>query len=102
MDRFVSTKRCRVGLALLLLLTGMPGLHAEGWRELDAQCQQAREEKIKPLREEKIEQCTTVDGQPRDWCERYFRNYGFDGTPRLVLDLPICVQANEAMKNKDG
>jgi hypothetical protein len=68
-------------------------------RQLDAECAQAREEFIAPIRQQKIEQCIVEDGYERDRCERELRQYGHAGHPRLGLELPECIKSHEANRN---
>jgi hypothetical protein len=79
---------------------------------LEAQCEQEREVKIKPLREMEIAKCKADSHNDAAYCERYWKDYGNrirtpNGTmtPRMFDDLPICVAAFEARKaliNRDG
>jgi hypothetical protein len=76
-------------------------------QELDNKCQEARAEKLKPLQEEQIENCVSEEGKPRDYCERYYATYGWGGTSgrfrnqRFFDDIPECVAAFEAWKNRE-
>jgi len=79
---------------------------------LEAQCEQEREVRIKPLREMEIAKCKADSHNDAAYCERYWKDYGNrirtpNGTmtPRMFDDLPICVAAFEARKaliNRDG
>jgi hypothetical protein len=79
---------------------------------LEAQCEQEREARIKPLREMEIAKCKADGHNDAAYCERYWKDYGNrirtpNGTmtPRMFDDLPICVAAFEARKaliNRDG
>lgn len=70
---------------------------------LDAKCERARAEKLKPLQDRKIEQCVKVDKKERSWCEMYFADYGWGSTTRrgtrnerFFDQIPECVAAFEA------
>jgi hypothetical protein len=79
---------------------------------LEAQCEQEREVRIKPLRDMEIAKCKADSHNDAAYCERYWKDYGNrirtpNGTmtPRMFDDLPICVAAFEARKaliNRDG
>ena len=70
-------------------------------KALDAKCEQVRAEKLKPLQEKKIEQCVKVDKREREWCENYFKDYGWGSasgtgkrTERFFDQIPECVEAD--------
>lgn len=74
-------------------------------KDLMVDCQDQREEKIAPLREEAIQRCVADDRGDRAYCERYNATFGNavalpggGAYPGLFWDLPICVQAVEAEK----
>lgn len=78
---------------------------------LEAQCEAAREAKLKPLRDAEIAKCKNEDGKDPAYCERYWRDLGDavklpNGTmkPRLFDDLPECVRAYDARRklNMEG
>jgi hypothetical protein len=78
---------------------------------LEAQCEEAREAKIKPLRDAEIARCKEDTHNGPGYCERYWSGYGnavrgANGAmiPRMFDDLPICVAAFEARKalKRDG
>ena len=66
--------------------------------KLDAVCEQAREVKLAPMREEFVEECVT-EGQQRDResCEDFYADFGAQSGNRapLFFDLPECVEAFE-------
>jgi len=68
--------------------------------ELDAACYKAREEKIRVVQAQKIEECVTMPPPPRAArksradCERYWGDYGW--TAGVGTDLPECKEAFEA------
>jgi len=68
--------------------------------DLDRRCDQAREEKIAPLRADEIGKCKADRRNDPDWCERFNADYGDGGRtrkgtirPRMFDDLPECVEA---------
>ena len=70
---------------------------------LEAQCEAAREARLKPLRDAEIAKCKTQKAGDPAYCERFFRDFGNpirqpNGTfkPRLFDDLPECVAALKA------
>ena len=66
--------------------------------QLDAACEQAREKKLKPLRDRFIEECVANKEQPdRNSCETFYSDYGAQSGNRapLFYDLPECVKAFE-------
>ncbi len=68
--------------------------------ELNAACEAARERKLAPLRAQYIEECVTKQGKERDYCQRFYADYGRRSGKRapLFLDLPECVEAFEFQK----
>jgi hypothetical protein len=80
----------------------------ERLRELDAKCEKAREEKLKPLREAKIKECVENDGKERVWCERYFKDYGWGSVTAMGTrnerhfdQIPECVEAFDAWHSRE-
>lgn len=79
---------------------------------LEAQCEQEREAKIKPLRDMEIEKCKADKNNDPAYCERFWKDYGNPTriarggmTPRMFDDLPVCqaaFAARKALINKDG
>ena len=75
-------------------------------QELQARCEQAREAKIAPLRQEAIEECIASESRRRDveaWCERFYSDFGQGGRTAsghfrqpMFNDLPECVEYREA------
>lgn len=66
--------------------------------ELDRACESAREQKLRPLRQQLIEQCVANrEFETRLECEQYFADYGAQSGNRapLYYDLPPCVEAFE-------
>lgn len=66
--------------------------------ELDRACEGARELKLRPIRQQFIEECVR-EGQfeTREECERFYADYGGRTGSRapLFYDLPECVKAFE-------
>lgn len=66
--------------------------------QLDAACEQAREQHLAPLREEFIEECVREEQfSTREECETFYADYGAQSGKRapLFYDLPECVEAFE-------
>ncbi len=64
--------------------------------ELDAACEEAREEKLAPLRAGFVEECVENGDQPsREACEIFYADFGAQSGDRapLFYDLPECVEA---------
>ena len=68
--------------------------------DLDRRCEDAREEKLAPLREAEIVKCVEKKTGDQAWCETFWADYGdatrtISGalTPRLFHDLPECTEA---------
>lgn len=68
--------------------------------ELDLRCDNAREEKIAPLRQAEIANCKQNKSNDPAWCERFNADFGDGGRtvsgsvrPRMFDDLPECVEA---------
>lgn len=66
--------------------------------ELDRACEAARELRLRPIRQQFIQECVD-EGQfeTREECERYYADYGARSGTRapLFYDLPECVKAFE-------
>ncbi|MCG6886141.1 MAG: hypothetical protein LJE74_02950 [Proteobacteria bacterium] len=70
--------------------------------QMDARCEQAREAKLAPLRQEKIDACKAEGTKKPGECETYYKDYGNGRrsaggayTPRKFNNLPECVEARE-------
>ena len=68
--------------------------------DLDRRCEDVREERIAPLREDEIAKCIQTETGDQAWCETFWADYGdarrtVSGgiIPRLFHDLPECVEA---------
>ena len=76
-------------------------------KELDRQCTEARAAKLKPLQDAMVEKCVKEDEKPRDYCERFYSDYGWGSAaggfrnPRFFEDIPECEAAFEARKNRE-
>ena len=76
--------------------------------DLDRRCEDAREERIAPLREDEIAKCIQTETGDQAWCEIFWADYGDGGRtvsggtfPRMFHDLPECVEAWEE-RNRRG
>ncbi|HEY4367835.1 MAG TPA: hypothetical protein VGN07_11435 [Steroidobacteraceae bacterium] len=75
--------------------------------ELQAKCEEAREARLKPLRDAEIAKCKAERGRDPEYCERYWKDHG-DATrlpngnmkARLFDDLPECVAAWKAKQGE--
>lgn len=75
-------------------------------QELQQRCDQAREVKIAPLREDAIEECMTSNPRRRnveEYCERFYSDFGQGGRTEsghfrqpMFNDLPECQAFHEA------
>ena len=75
---------------------------------LDRRCEDAREERIAPMREAEIANCIQTETGDQAWCETFWADYGdprrtVSGVliPRLFHDLPECIEAWEE-RNRRG
>lgn len=82
-----------------------PALDEASVQAMEQRCEQAREAKIKPLREAEIARCKAQPRNDPAYCERYWSDYGNavrlpNGAvrPRLFDDLPECVAAYQARR----
>lgn len=94
-------------LFTFLALAGGPPAFSQtaSLEELRQRCQEAREEKIAPLREAAIEECASGrrSTRTRADCERLYADFGEGGgtvdggaRPAMFIDLPECVEYFEA------
>ena len=88
-----------VGLSLVLATGAMADRDRDRKQaELDAICEEAREAKLAPMREQFIEDCVRNGEQPdRRSCEVFYSDFGAQSGNRapLFYDLPECVEAFE-------
>lgn len=90
------------------LVMGMAGrfcpddLSGRSVAELEGLCEEAREQRLQPLRDAELERCIEQQGRDPEYCERYFSTYGDSEVrgnrviPRMFDDLPECVAARQA------
>jgi hypothetical protein len=76
--------------------------------DLDRRCENAREEKIAPLRKAEIANCIKTGTGDQAWCDAFWVDYGaptqtVSGAfiPGLFYDLPECAEAWEE-RNRRG
>ncbi len=103
----MQTKRFILMVTVISFFTGSPAI-AQGTslQELHQRCEQAREEKIAPLREQAIEECITNNPRRRnveEYCERFYSDFGQGGRTQsghfrqpMFNDLLECVEFREA------
>ncbi len=79
--------------------------------DLERRCQEAREEKIAPLREAAIDECVANrrSTRTREDCERVNEDFGQGGgtvggtaRPAMFMDLPECVEYIEARNRQQS
>jgi len=75
--------------------------------ELDRRCEDARQEKIAPLRQAEIANCKKQKDKDPAWCERFYVDYGAGGKteyggyrPGMFHDLPECIDAHEERRRR--
>ncbi len=95
--------------ALMLCLVVAAESNAEQIKREDlpallSDCDQARQAKLKPARENQIAKCLER-GKQAEYCERRYRDYGervhrlnSDNVTGLFWDLPICEKAIAAQR----
>lgn len=104
-------KRVLICVVVCLLTSPSAGRASQGDEQravidaLDARCAAALEAVLEPLRRQKIDTCTTVDGKDPAWCEQFFATWGY-GTKagngarsERFDDLQECVEAFDARHN---
>lgn len=102
-----AIRHIAVALGVVLLLGGFAtdvySLDEAEVKELEARCEAAREERLKPLRDAEIAKCKADKRSDPGYCERFWRDLGApvrlpNGRiqPRMFDDLPECVAAREA------
>jgi len=76
--------------------------------DLDRRCDDAREERIAPLRKAEIANCIKTETGDQAWCENFWADYGDSQRtasggiiPRMFNDLPECDAAWEE-RNRRG
>lgn len=68
-------------------------------KKLDEACEQARQEKLAPLKAQFTQECIDKGRGPA-WCKKFHADYGTQAGKRapLFYDLPECVEAFEFRK----
>ena len=78
---------------------------AQAQAELDRACENARAEKLEPLRQRKIDECRDDKDNDPQWCEQFWADYGNGGKTgnqvrqRMFDSLPECVEAEKARRD---
>ena len=88
-------------LAFIFPIMAIAG--SEQQSQLDQACENAREQKLAPMREDYIEECIVKKQRPdRASCERFYTDFGAQSGSRapLFYDLPECVEAFEHKRNQ--
>lgn len=101
--------KAKLLLALLAMAPmGMAAADDQGVEELQLKCEQAREARLKPLRDAEIAKCKAERGRDPAYCERYWKDFGdasrlANGNmkARMFDDLPECVAALKAKQAAD-
>lgn len=64
-------------------------------QQLDAACEAARLEKLRPIREKYAAECVAEWDRSQQYCDRFYSDYGNKGGDQAVLfyDLPVCEKA---------
>jgi hypothetical protein len=102
-------------LSTLLLCVFSPALcfaASDTQRELEQKCEQARAAKIRPLQQQKVDECVAEpaadrgEKKTRAQCEDYWRDYGWGHAtgpgrrkPGMFEDIPECVAAHKARQS---
>ena len=97
----------KVNILFALLALAPLGIAAadDSLEALELKCEQAREARLKPLRDAEIAKCKAERGRDPAFCERYWKDLG-DATrlpngnmkARMFDDLPECVAAWKAQQ----
>jgi hypothetical protein len=100
MNRSLTVKYLLIMLWLVCAGAYAQTISEMSLEDLDRRCDQAREEKIAPLREAAIEECKQGKRNDPAWCERFNADFGDGGKtvngsyrPRMFDDIPECVDA---------
>lgn len=97
--------RTQIQSSIIFIILFATSVYADDMKmkqqELDAACEAARQEKLAPLREKYIEKCVEEQGKDREYCTRFYRDYGerSGDRPAFFYDLPECVEAWEFKRN---
>ena len=103
----MQTKSCHLLFCIITCSLASPVFaQSPSLDELQQRCDNAREEKIAPLRQEAIEECLTSNPRRRDvaeFCERFYSDFGQGGVTQtghrrqpMFNDLPECQEFREA------
>jgi hypothetical protein len=97
-----------LGVVVVVFLPFNIAASGKNLKELELRCEQAREEKIAPLRKAAIEDCVAKDRSPKDArekCEKFYVDYGAGvryksggHKERMFNDLPECLEFYETEK----
>jgi len=96
-----------IALCLAFFIVVLPvSANEPALKELQQRCEDAREQKIAPLRDSAIKECVSKDRNSRDArekCERFYVGYGEGARyksgghrERMFNDLPECLEYFEA------
>lgn len=95
-----------------LIAASQPSVRAEASLEqMRVRCEEARERRIAPMREEAIEDCVSAPRttRTREDCERIYSDFGEVGgtvarglRPALFNDLPECIEYLEARDRQEA
>lgn len=96
-----------LSLSILLLGSAAAADSEAQIKALDIKCEQAREARLKPLRDAEIAKCKASKRNDPEYCERYWHDLGDamrlpNGTmkPRMFDDLPECIAASRARQGQ--
>ena len=103
----MQTKRYQLIFCFLTFsLTSSAIAQEQSLQQLEQRCEQAREVRIAPLRQEAIEECVTSNPRRRnveEYCERFYSDFGQGGRTEsghfrqpMFHDLPECQEFHEA------
>ena len=73
--------------------------------ELDAACEQAREKKLAPLRQNMVQECIAKGEKSADECNRYYAEWDGGrgaGQSKRFYDLPECERAFDNQRDSSG
>ncbi len=70
-------------------------------QQMDQECEDARDEALRPIRAGYIEECVQKGDKDRPACERFYADYGDQIRPagKKFYDLPECVRAFEVRRS---
>lgn len=92
----------------IFFITNIAFASSSNYRELEEICKKTRTEKLKVVQAKKIEECVNIKNKEREYCERYYRDYGwgnktgkFSRSISLFEEIPECIDAFNARKNRN-